>query len=115
MVMVAQRAVVQTGGHPIQLARISASMACAARPRWLAVFLVWRNYMKGRKEKVRGSPTPAQARGMRVDRLEIAELLESRLFASRITLPGRWLEYYGRRVRTRVLERQTVHNLKYAY
>jgi hypothetical protein len=74
-----------------------------------AVFLVWRNYMKGRKEKVRGSPTPAQVRGMRADRLETAELLESRLFASRITLPGRWLDYYGRRVRTRVLERQRAH------
>ena len=81
----------------------------------LAVFLVWRNYMKGRKEKVRGSPTPAQVRGMRAERLELAELLEIRLFASRITLPGRWLEYYGRRVRTRVLERQTVHDLKYAF
>jgi hypothetical protein len=56
----------------------------------LAVFLVWRNYMKGRKEKVRGSPTPAQVRGMRTDKLEIAELLEleSRLFASRIRTTG---------------------------
>ncbi len=30
----------------------------------LAIFLVWRNYMKGRREKQRGSPTPAMARGM---------------------------------------------------
>ena len=30
----------------------------------LAIFLVWRNYIKGRREKVRGSPTPAMARGM---------------------------------------------------
>ncbi len=81
----------------------------------LAVFLVWRNYMKGRKEKVRGSPTPAQVRGMRADKLEIAELLEQRLFESRISLPQRWQAYYRRRVRTRVLERQTVHELKYAF
>ncbi|MBK6734360.1 MAG: hypothetical protein IPG61_09770 [bacterium] len=79
------------------------------------MFLVWRNYLKGRREKVRGSPTPAQVRGMRANRLEIAELLAGRLFASRITLPGRWLEYYGRRVWTRVLERQRAHELKYAF
>ena len=30
----------------------------------LAILLVWRNYMKGRREKVRGSPTPAMEREM---------------------------------------------------
>lgn len=80
----------------------------------LAVFLVWRNYMNGRREKVRGSPSPAQARGMRSDRLKVGELLERRLFPSLVALPGRWEEYYGRRVRTRALARQRSHSLKYA-
>jgi transposase-like protein len=80
----------------------------------LAVFLVWRNYVKGRREKVRGSPTPAQERGMLDHRLEVGELLERRLFVSRIALPGRWQEYYWRTVRTRVLPRQRRHELKYA-
>ena len=80
----------------------------------LAVFLVWRNYMKGRREKVRGSPTPAQARGMLEQRVSVQELLERRLFVSRIGLPARWVEYYWRRISTRVLPRQRRHELSYA-
>jgi transposase-like protein len=80
----------------------------------LAMFMVWRNYMKGRREKVRGSPTPAQARGMLDHRVDVAELLERRLFVSRIKLPSRWAEYYGRTVSTRVLARQRRHALRYA-
>ena len=80
----------------------------------LAVFVVWRNYMNGRREKVRGSPSPAQSRGMRSDRLEVGELLDRRLFPGRIALPERWADYYWRRVRTRALVRQRSHELKYA-
>ena len=80
----------------------------------LAVFVVWRNYLKGRREKVRGSPTPAQVRGMLGHRLAVGELLERRLFVSRIALPARWQEYYWRSVMTRVLPRQRRHELKYA-
>jgi transposase-like protein len=80
----------------------------------LAVFVVWRNYMNGRREKVRGSPSPAQVRGMRADRLTVTELLERRLFPSLIALPERWDDYYWRRLRTRALARQRSHDLKYA-
>ena len=81
----------------------------------LAILLVWRNYMKGRREKERGSPTPAMVRGMRDDRLEIEELLGQRLFRTRVDLPTRWSEYYDRAVKTRGLERERQHELKYAY
>jgi hypothetical protein len=80
----------------------------------LAVFLVWRNYMKGRREKERGSQTPAQVRGMLDRRLEVQKLLERRLFISRSRLPARWVEYYWRRVSTRVLPQQRQHELQYA-
>lgn len=80
----------------------------------LAVFLVWRNYMKGRREKERGSQTPAQVRGMLEQRVSVRELLERRLFVSRIGLPGRWADYYWRKVNTRVLPRQRRHELSYA-
>ncbi len=70
--------------------------------------------MKGRREKARGSPTPAQSRGMLDHRLSVAELLERRLFVSLIELPARWLDYYWRRVRTRVLPAQREHTLRYA-
>jgi hypothetical protein len=80
----------------------------------LAVFLVWRNYMKGRREKERDSPTPAQARGMLAWRVSVRELLDRRLFVNRIGLPTRWAEYYWRRISTRVLPRQRWHELSYA-
>lgn len=81
----------------------------------LAVFVVWRNYMKGRQEKVRGSPTPAQARGQLARRVDVKELLARRLFISHVTLPARWDDYYWRRIRTRALGRlQKGHDLKYA-
>ena len=53
-----------------------------------AIFLVWRNYMKGRWEKDPGSPTPAMERGMMDHRLTVDELLDHRLFPTRVELPG---------------------------
>ena len=72
----------------------------------LAIFLVWRNYMKGRREKVRGSPTPAMARGMGEHPLTVGEILEARLFPSQVALPPRWARYYARSVVTRGLDGQ---------
>jgi len=81
----------------------------------LAVFLVWRNYMKGRREKERGSPTPAMARGMMPRRLSVEELLGERIFRTRVEMSARWSEYYDRLVSTRALGRERRHELKYAY
>jgi transposase-like protein len=80
----------------------------------LAVFLVWRNYMKGRREKVRGSPTPAMDRGMCDRRLTAHEVLGERIFRTRVELPARWSLYYGREIMTRALGTQRVHQLKHA-
>ena len=41
----------------------------------LAVFLVWRNYMQGRREKSRGSPTPAMVRRMCAGKLRPEQIL----------------------------------------
>ena len=81
----------------------------------LAILLVWRNYMKGRREKVRGSPTPAMERGMLDRPLEIEELLKRRIFRTRCELPARWSEYYDRQVTTRALGKNLRHELKMAY
>ncbi len=80
----------------------------------LAVFLVWRNYMNGRREKKRNSPTPAQARGMLDHRVNVPELLERRIFISRLPLPARWDQYYWKAISTRVLPNQRRHTLRYA-
>ena len=80
----------------------------------LAVFLVWRNYMKGRREKSLRSPTPAMERGMLDRPLAAEEVLFERIFPSHEKLPPRWEEYYWRRVETRVLGVQRAHELTYA-
>ena len=81
----------------------------------LAVLLVWRNYVKGRREKVRGSPTPAMERGMMDHPLEIGELLQIRVFRTRCELPPAWSGYYDRKVETRALRLNRRHELKMAY
>lgn len=81
----------------------------------LAILLVWRNYMKGRREKKRGSPTPAMERGMMGHQVEVDELLSSRLFRTRMELPPRWSQYYDRTVSTRGLENERGHGLTYGY
>ena len=86
--------------------------ASAAR---LAILLVWRNYMKGRREKKGDSPTPAMARGMMDARLEVEELLEKRLFRTQIELPPRWAEYYEGTVSTRGVEHERHHELRFAF
>jgi transposase-like protein len=81
----------------------------------LAIFLVWRNYIKGRREKDRQSPTPAMARGMLDRRLRVQDVLSGRIFRSHVDLPPRWSEYYDRAVETPVLGRNLRHELKMAY
>ena len=55
----------------------------AASAERLAVFLVWRNYMKGRREKKRGSPTPAMCRGMAEKPVRPGELAPEVKYAQR--------------------------------
>lgn len=81
----------------------------------LMILLVWRNYMKGRREKERGSPTPAMVRGMMDSPLEIRDFLDKRIFRTQVDLPSRWSEYYVRGVVTRGLQRQRGHGLKFAF
>jgi hypothetical protein len=71
--------------------------------------------MKGRREKVRGSPTPAMERGMMDRPLRTDELLKQRIFRTRCVLPTRWSAYYDRKVITRALQRNLRHELKMAY
>ncbi len=81
----------------------------------MANFLVWRNYIKVRREKKPNGPTPAMERGMFDHRLTVAEVFSERIFRDHIELPDRWAEYYDRKVVTRVLPKNTTHNLVYAY
>ena len=81
----------------------------------LSIFVVWRNYIKGRREKRRDSPTPAMCRGMASRPLRIGELLERRLFYDHVRLSPRWRDYYRRLVTTRALGSHRTHALRYAF
>jgi transposase-like protein len=79
----------------------------------LAVFLVWRNYVKCFSERKRDA-TPAMRLGLLERPLTIRELLMARRFPSRERLPRRWAEYYWRTVTTRQIPKNRTHRLTYA-
>jgi hypothetical protein len=79
----------------------------------IAVWAVWRNYMKPISER-RGGPTPAQMLEIRQEPLLIRQLFARRLFPSQIPLPGRLKSYYYGRVRTRRIGPATEHRCRYA-
>lgn len=80
----------------------------------LGILLVWRNYVKWRWEKGCRT-TPAMERGLLSRRLSVEDVLSERIFRTRVALPPRWAEYYDGQVKTRVLGRNRVHALSYAY
>jgi len=80
----------------------------------LMVFLVWRNYIKARREKNPRGPTPAMARGMFDHPLSVEEIFDQRIFRDHVELPERWAEYYDRKVVTRCQATNSVHDLEYA-
>jgi hypothetical protein len=66
----------------------------------LAVFAVWVNFQKSRSEK-RQDETPAQVLGLADRRLSTREILQPRLFPTRIRLPEPWRPLYEGRIPTR--------------
>jgi len=79
----------------------------------LLVFLVWRNHHKWFSER-RRDETPAMRLGLETRRRSVEEILERRLFPSRVPLPMRWQAYYWRRIKTRALPHNREHRLRYA-
>jgi hypothetical protein len=80
----------------------------------LAIFQVWRNYVKRRWEKG-PDVSSAMLEGLVPRRLSIEDLLRHRLFPGHVTLPPRWRRYYERRVETAALGANRLHTLTYAY
>ncbi len=81
----------------------------------LALFTVWRNYIKSRREKKPGE-TAAMRAGILDRRLHWDDLFRERYFPRRHLLPGVWWKYYWRRVRTLALgDRQTTHDRRFAF
>ena len=80
-----------------------------------AIFTVWRNCIKPRRENEPG-PTAAMAAGLLPRALSWREVLARRRFPGRVGLPPSWVEYYWGRVKTLAYgDRQRVHALKWAF
>jgi len=79
----------------------------------LAIYLVWRNYVRVRWKK-RCRATPAMEIGLLERRLRVADVLGQRLFIARAGLHGRWAEYYWGTVGTPALGVNRSHELKKA-
>lgn len=80
----------------------------------LAIFQVWRNYIKRRHEKGR-QVTPAMLLGVVCRPWRIRDLLDRRLFFEKTALSARWKQYYRREVATIALAVNRSHSLKYAF
>jgi transposase-like protein len=80
----------------------------------LAIFQVWRNYVKRRREK-EALVTPAMVLNLESRPWRVQDLLARRVFYEKTSLSPRWQDYYRRRVETRALSVNRTHELKYAF
>jgi transposase-like protein len=80
----------------------------------MAVFLIWRNWMRSFSVRTRG-PSPAMLLGLTEQLLGVTDVFRRRLFPSLIHLPERWQIYYWKLLQTRPIPGGRSHNLKYAY
>jgi transposase-like protein len=79
----------------------------------MAIWVVWRNYIKSRSENRRDAP-PAKELGIIRQALGVADVLKQRMFPDRASTAG-WVRkcYFGR-ISTRVIANCRVHQAKYA-
>jgi len=80
----------------------------------LAIFQVWRNYVKRRWEKSE-KRTPAMILGLADHGWSVSDLLKERLFFDKVELSACWEGYYRRTVRTSALTVNRIHQLRYAF
>ena len=100
-----------SANHKRETIAYSKRRACAAER--LAIFLVWRNWMRPYSIRRKGK-TPAMRLGLINHQVGVDELLKERYFPSRIDLPQRWQKYYAKTVVTRAILNGRKHALKYA-
>ena len=79
----------------------------------VAIWAVWRNYVKSLSERRRDAP-PGVRIGVIPRRMEVDDLLRTRLFPWRVGLTGWLARCYEGRIRTRCLPRCRVHTPRFA-
>jgi hypothetical protein len=80
----------------------------------LAIFQVWSNYVKRRRENG-PAESSAMLKGLAVRLLRIRDILSRRRFRQHVEMPRVWSRYYDRGVETPALGVNRMHTLTYAY
>jgi hypothetical protein len=80
----------------------------------LAILQVWRNFLKSFSERKQDA-TPAMRLGLTDRKWTVGEVLEERLFVTRIGLPVRLRSYYFRNTVTRMIPRGRIHERVFAF
>jgi len=80
----------------------------------LAIFQLWRNYVKRRWENG-PAESSAMLKGLASRLLRVRDILSGRRFREHIRLPRAWSRYYDRAVETPALGVNRMHTLTYAY
>jgi hypothetical protein len=80
----------------------------------LAIFQVWRNYVKRRWENGE-AVSSAMLKGLASRLLKVRDILAGRWFREHTFLPRTWSRYYDRAVATPALGVNRMHTLTYAY
>jgi hypothetical protein len=106
---------IRHGGSNHKRETIAFSKRRQAAAERMAVFQVWRNFMKTRSEqRPSRSCTPAMLLGLENRPLTLEDILHRRRFPTLVPLPDRLARYYWRQVPTRQVPNGRTHALKYA-
>jgi hypothetical protein len=97
--------------HKRETIAFSKRRQSASERLWL--FVAWRNWIKSFSERRRDG-SPAMRLGLAARRLTLRQLLQHRLFVSRVPLPPRWAAYYWRDTPTRMIPHPARHRRRYA-
>ena len=77
----------------------------------MALTMIWRNFVKGRSERKRNSPSPAMKLGLTDERWTWKRVFSRRLFPDRVELPEPWPLLYRRGWETPLLASNATHDL----
>lgn len=80
-----------------------------------ALFIVWRNVIKGRSERKPDPTTPAMRLGIARSPWNWARVLAQRLFPTRLAVPRSWMQIYARDLLTPEIGRNARHRLAHAF
>ncbi len=100
-----------SANHKRETIAFSKRRQSAAERLW--IFAVWRNCVKSFSERKRDA-SPAERLGLLPRRLAVHEILEPRLFRSRIALPERLRRYYDREAQTRRIPNGQAYGMRLA-